>query len=224
MLHEIRDSKEWFQSDSTVDVPSSKILEVGVGTPFIGFTELKETIIKFNKIIINGASGVGKNLLARYYCEFYSDYNIYKFDPSKISKFVGQTEEYLHNLFANKKKKIIIVDHMETILPDRTTNTSPIMNRIILQFLVHLDGIVEYDCKFIGITNNINKVDSAIRRPGRIERILTMEHQDEDAIWDHYCDYYNYKIKKTRPFKCGAEVQQYIYNKCLSHLSEQCSD
>ena len=220
MEHILRDEKEWFGVRNSQSLPSNTLNNIAPNIPFIGYNNLKSEIIKHDKIIIHGISGVGKNMLARYYCEHFNELKIYKVDPSKLSKYVGQTEEYLHQLFSSNG--IIVVDHMETLLPNRNENQSNILNRIIMQFLVHLDGISTYDCKFIGITSNLDGIDAAIKRPGRMDYLMKMEHQDESLIWNHYCK--RYKIEVVKPslsFDSAAHIHHYIYNRCLSQITKR---
>eukprot|EP00835_Amoeboradix_gromovi_P003611 NODE_246_length_12992_cov_0.264407.p8 type:complete len:215 gc:universal NODE_246_length_12992_cov_0.264407:5015-4371(-) len=210
MEHVQRDNSEWFGTKESQSLPCSTLDDIAHDVPFIGYESSKKDIIKYDKVIIHGPIGIGKSLLARYYCQHFKDYSIYKLNPSCLSKYVGATEEYLHSLFSTNKA-IIVVDHMETLLPQRNTSHSSVINRLIMQFLVHLDGITSFKCKFIGITCNLDQVDDAIKRPGRVDFILNMNIQDVDLLWSFYCDYY--KTDLLNPgISNPSRIHFYIYN------------
>lgn len=151
--------------------------------------ELKMSIIypskypeKFKKMGINKPSGVllygppgcGKTLLAKAvsnmsHCNFISVRG-----PELISKFVGDSEKEIRDLFGKAKHLqpcVIFFDEIDSLCQKR--NNNDFCNRIVNQILTLLDGLEDRgDVYLIGATNRLEILDQALLRPGRFDKII----------------------------------------------------
>ncbi|MFN1127224.1 ATP-binding protein [Halobacterium salinarum] len=124
-------------------------------------------------ILFHGPPGTGKTLLAKAVAKETGS-SIYLVNgPEIISKWYGETEDIIREIFSNAKKKkraIIFIDEVDSIAPDRG-DTKQFQRKIVAQLLTELDGFEPLnDVVVIGATNALNEVDSAIIRPGRFDR------------------------------------------------------
>ena len=144
--------------------------------------------------LIIGAPGTGKSTLARY-CAYVASTILPSIKllevpcTSLIHKEVGGSERALKKLFQVAKLSapcILLLDGLENIAPVRGyDNTSEgTMDRLVSSLLIELDGIdgsgsiKSSRIAVIGITNNKNWVDLAVRRPGRLEACIELTNPD----------------------------------------------
>jgi transitional endoplasmic reticulum ATPase len=98
--------------------------------------------------------------------------------PSEImSQWVGVAEQNIANLFAQTSYypvSVIFIDEIESLSPKRRTSGSTVMQRVVPQLLAELDGFQKRTntLLFIGATNEPWAIDSAILRPGRLDRLV----------------------------------------------------
>ncbi len=125
-------------------------------------------------VLLHGPPGTGKTLLARAIA-FETDAQFISISgPEIMSKFFGQSEENLRNIFDEAKKKaptIIFLDELDSIAPQREDGKGQVESRVVAQLLSLMDGLESRgEIIIIGATNKINSVDIALRRPGRFDR------------------------------------------------------
>ena len=136
-------------------------------------------------VLIHGSPGTGKTLLAKAVANE-SDANfIYVGGPELISKFVGESEERLRQLFKEAEENspsIIFMDEIDAIAPKREDATGEVERRMVSQLLALLDGLkARGQVIVIGATNRPNAIDPALRRPGRFDREIEIGIPDRDA-------------------------------------------
>ncbi len=100
------------------------------------------------------------------------------------SRWYGESEERIRELFAPAEKAykeskalgttpllhLIVIDEIDAILPNRSSGVAQHYTSIVNQFLASLDGLNSPpNILVIGITNNLEKLDPAATRPGRLE-------------------------------------------------------
>ncbi|MGC9190986.1 MAG: AAA family ATPase, partial [Candidatus Micrarchaeia archaeon] len=105
--------------------------------------------------------------------------------PELVSKFVGESEERLREIFNEAKEKaptIIFMDEIDAIAPKREEATNEVERRMVSQLLTLMDGITSRgQVIVIGATNRPNAIDPALRRPGRFDREIEIGVPDRNA-------------------------------------------
>ncbi|CAG8553045.1 7039_t:CDS:10 [Diversispora eburnea] len=106
-------------------------------------------------ILLHGPPGTGKTLIARAVAEETSSYVICVNGPEIMSKYYGETETKLKDLFnqaVENAPSIIFIDEIDALCPKHIG----LQDRVVI----------------IGATNRPNALDEALRRPGRFDREL----------------------------------------------------
>ncbi len=136
-------------------------------------------------VMLYGAPGTGKTLLAKAVANESDAHFIDISGPQLVSKFVGESEERLREIFNEAKEKaptIIFMDEIDAIAPNREEATNEVERRMVSQLLTLLDGMGSRgQVIVIGATNRPNAVDPALRRPGRFDREIEIGVPDRNA-------------------------------------------
>src|SRR5438094_3291130 len=125
-------------------------------------------------VLLYGPPGTGKTLLAKAVANESNAHFISISGPEIMSKFYGESEARLREIFKEAKEKspsIIFIDEIDSIAPKREEVTGEVERRVVSQLLSLMDGL-EARGKVIVIaaTNRPNAIDPALRRPGRFDR------------------------------------------------------
>jgi transitional endoplasmic reticulum ATPase len=135
-------------------------------------------------ILLYGAPGTGKTLLAKAVANESEANFILVNGPELLSKWVGESEKGVRKVFAKARQAspcIIFFDEIDAIAPRRgMSSDSNVTERMVNQILTEMDGLQELtDVIIIGATNRPDIVDPALLRPGRFDRIIMAEVPDE---------------------------------------------
>ena len=136
-------------------------------------------------VLLHGPPGTGKTLLAKAVANE-TNASFYTIGgPEIMSKYYGESEEKLRNIFEQAEKNapsIIFIDEIDSIAPKREEVSGEVERRIVAQLLSLMDGMsARGKVVVIGATNRVNAVDPALRRPGRFDRELEIGVPDRDG-------------------------------------------
>src|ERR687896_747437 len=134
-------------------------------------------------VLLYGPPGTGKTLLAKAVANESNAHFISISGPEIMSKFYGESEARLREIFKEAKEKapsIIFIDEIDSIAPKREEVTGEVERRVVSQLLSLMDGL-EARGKVIVIaaTNRPNALDPALRRPGRFDREIEIKVPDK---------------------------------------------
>ena len=136
-------------------------------------------------VLLHGPPGTGKTLLAKAVANE-TNASFYTIGgPEIMSKYYGESEEKLRNVFEQAEKNapsIIFIDEIDSIAPKREEVSGEVERRIVAQLLSLMDGMSSRGkVVVIGATNRVNAVDPALRRPGRFDREIEIGVPDRDG-------------------------------------------
>jgi transitional endoplasmic reticulum ATPase len=197
--------------DALKNVEPSAMREVFVEVPNVHWSdvgglekvkqELKETVewpLKYRDvfeatntsppkgILVFGPPGTGKTLLAKAVANEAEANFISIKGPEVLSKWVGESEKAVRETFRKARQSaptIIFFDEIDAIAPTRgQSSDSHVTERVVSQLLTELDGLEElHSVVVLAATNRPDMVDTALLRPGRLDRLLYIPPPDEKS-------------------------------------------
>lgn len=125
-------------------------------------------------ILLYGPPGCGKTLIAKAIANQVNAHFISIKGPELISKWHGQSEENLRNIFEEARSlepAIVFFDELDSIAQRRSSEESLRVDaKFVNQLLTLMDGIEEYaNVRVIATTNRLELIDEALLRPGRFD-------------------------------------------------------
>lgn len=142
-------------------------------------------------VLLYGPPGTGKTLLARAVAH-HTDCTFIRVSGSElVQKFIGEGSRMVRELFIMAREhspSIIFMDEIDSIGSTRMESGGggdSEVQRTMLELLNQLDGFEpQQNIKVIMATNRIDILDSALLRPGRIDRKIEFPAPNEDARVD----------------------------------------
>ena len=147
-------------------------------------------------ILLFGPPGTGKTLLVKCIASRRQLNFISIKGPELLSKGVGDSEKHVREAFRKARQSapsILFFDEIDALFPKRGSfsDSTHVTESVLSQFLTELDGIEELKEVFvIGATNRPDLLDTALLRPGRLEKHVYISPPDEAArkeILSVYC-------------------------------------
>jgi transitional endoplasmic reticulum ATPase len=134
-------------------------------------------------VLLHGPPGTGKTLLAKAVANESNAHFISISGPEIMSKFYGESEARLREIFKEAREKaptIMFIDEIDSIAPKREEVTGEVERRIVSQLLSLMDGLeTRGRVIIVAATNRPNALDSALRRPGRFDREIEIRVPDK---------------------------------------------
>ncbi len=139
-------------------------------------------------VLLYGPPGTGKTLLAKAVANESNANFIAINGPEIMSKFYGESEKRLRELFEQAEKKapsLIFIDEIDSIAPKREEVMGEVERRVVAQLLSLMDGLKSRGRVIvIGATNRPNSIDPALRRPGRFDREIEIGIPDKEGRFE----------------------------------------
>ncbi|XP_057506832.1 vesicle-fusing ATPase-like [Actinidia eriantha] len=147
-------------------------------------------------MLLFGPPGTGKTLMARQIGQMLNGKEPKIVNgPEVLSKFVGETEKNVRDLFADAEQDqrtrgdqsdlhVIIFDEIDAICKSRgsTRDGTGVHDSIVNQLLTKIDGVESLNnVLLIGMTNRKDLLDEALLRPGRLEVQVEISLPDENG-------------------------------------------
>ena len=138
-------------------------------------------------VLLYGPPGTGKTLMAKAIAnEAQSNFISIK-GPELLNKYVGESEKGVREVFEKARSNaptVVFFDEIDSIAGERGARMgdSGVGERVVSQLLTELDGLEQLeDVVVIATTNRPDLIDSALLRPGRLDRHVHVPVPDEDA-------------------------------------------
>ena len=137
--------------------------------------------------LLYGIPGTGKTLLAKAVASESEANFISVKGPELLSKWVGESEKGVREVFREAKQAaptVIFFDEIDAIASTRSGNDgdSGVTKRVVNQLLTEMDGLEELeDVAIIAATNRPDILDAGLMRPGRFDRHIQVKEPDEEA-------------------------------------------
>ncbi|XP_014473565.1 PREDICTED: spermatogenesis-associated protein 5 [Dinoponera quadriceps] len=109
--------------------------------------------------------------------------------PELFSKWVGESERAVREVFRRARQvapSIVFIDEIDALGGERSSSSggsgSNVQERVLAQLLIELDGIIALgSVTLVAATNRPDKIDKALLRPGRLDRIIYVGLPDEET-------------------------------------------
>lgn len=139
-------------------------------------------------VLLHGPPGTGKTLLAKAIANETNASYYTIGGPEIMSKYYGESEEKLRNVFKQAEENapsVIFIDEIDSIAPNREEVSGEVERRIVAQLLSLMDGMsARGKVVVIGATNRLNAIDPALRRPGRFDREIEIGVPDKEGRYE----------------------------------------
>ncbi|KOC69069.1 Spermatogenesis-associated protein 5 [Habropoda laboriosa] len=114
--------------------------------------------------------------------------------PELFSKWVGESEKAVREVFRKARQvspSIVFIDEIDALGGERSSSSSAgsnVQERVLAQLLTELDGVTALgSVTLVAATNRPDKIDKALLRPGRLDRIIYVplpDYETRQEIFD----------------------------------------
>ncbi len=195
-------------------------------------------------ILLHGPPGCGKTLIAKAVANSANTTFIEIVASELVQKFIGEGAKLVKDIFQLAREQapsIVFIDEIDAIAAERMdlgTSGEREVQRTFMQLLAELDGFNPLgDVKIIAATNRPDILDTAITRPGRLDRLISVNLPDAKSrheIFKLYTKPMTLKkvkmkelVEKTKQFS-GAQIKSICteagYSAIRDNRYEVCHD
>ncbi|KAE8282071.1 Peroxisome biogenesis factor 1 Peroxin-1 Peroxisome biogenesis disorder protein 1 [Larimichthys crocea] len=136
-------------------------------------------------ILLYGAPGTGKTMLARAVAKDSGMNFISIKGPELLSKYIGASEQGVRDVFQRAqaaKPCILFFDEFDSLAPRRGHDSTGVTDRVVNQLLTQLDGVEGLQGVYVlAATSRPDLIDPALLRPGRLDKSLYCPPPDLEA-------------------------------------------
>ncbi|XP_076765948.1 ATPase family gene 2 protein homolog A isoform X4 [Xylocopa sonorina] len=157
--------------------------------------------------------------------------------PELFSKWVGESEKAVREIFRKARQvspSIIFIDEIDALGGERGASSSAgnnVQERVLAQLLTELDGVAALgSVTLVAATNRPDKIDKALLRPGRLDRIIYVPLPDYETRQEiFYIKLKNMPIVEDVQIQdlvdltegySGAEIQAICHEAAMKALEE----
>lgn len=156
-------------------------------------------------VLLNGPPGTGKTLLAKVTaCESNANF-IHASGSEFVEMYVGVGAKRVRELFNKARQQapcIIFIDEIDAVAGKRGLDNNSEREQTLNELLVQMDGFSSKENILVfAATNQLEKLDSAILRPGRFDRLISVflpDAKGREKILKIYLDKTRVKSVKTK--------------------------
>ena len=134
--------------------------------------------------LLFGPPGCGKTLISKSLATISSANIIVVRGPEVLSKWVGESEKAIREIFRKAKSSspcVIVFDELDSLARPRGQDDISGNERVLSQLLTEMDDSGSSGIIIIGITSRPDLIDTSLIRPGRLDLIVYVESPDEKA-------------------------------------------
>ncbi|XP_054002897.1 ribosome biogenesis protein SPATA5 isoform X1 [Hylaeus anthracinus] len=188
-------------------------------------------------VLMFGPPGCSKTMIAKALATE-SKVNFLNIKGSELfSKWVGESEKAVREVFRKARQvspSIVFIDEIDALGSERTSSAnggSNVQERVLSQLLTELDGVTALgSVTLVAATNRPDKIDKALLRPGRLDRIIYVplpDYETRQEIFD--IKLRNMPIAKDVNIQdlveltegySGAEIQAICHEAAMKALEE----
>ncbi|PKU40974.1 peroxisome biogenesis factor 1 [Limosa lapponica baueri] len=139
-------------------------------------------------VLLYGAPGTGKTLLAGAVARESGMNFISIKGPELLSKYIGASEQAVRDIFNRAqaaKPCIVFFDEFDSIAPRRGHDNTGVTDRVVNQLLTQLDGVEGLQGVYVlAATSRPDLIDPALLRPGRLDKCLYCPPPDQNSRYE----------------------------------------
>lgn len=156
-------------------------------------------------ILLNGPPGTGKTTLAKVIAN-QAGLSFFNLQIDEVvSKWVGDSEKNLTRLFESAQSRapsVIFIDEIDSIAKNRADGTNQHSDSLLNHLLQLIDGVIKRKGIYIiAATNRADLVDPALKRGGRLNRVIEVPLPNDFARAQMFKLHLS-KLKLAKPVDC----------------------